>query len=164
MTEDRIPDYRIRYNKNRKKDGNPITVWNVHKNTEEFTDHFSVDDCDITVRFGNAILQEKACGATSILEVYQRRKDTVRPDNTHTDSIQYKTIQTKSPSPYCGCSGCGYKFKRGDIRHIWRLRLVKNFHYLSGGFWTTNCIDCFRTNLDGINDGITQLRPQLGSD
>ena len=163
MTEHRIPDYRIRYNKNRKKDGNPITVWNVHKNTEEYTDHFSVDDCDITVRFGNAILREKACGATSILEVYKRRKDTVRPDNVHTDSIEYKTVQTKTLT-YRSCNGCDYKFKRGDIRHIWRLRLVKNFHYLSGGFWTTNCIDCFRTNLDGIIDVTTQLRQQLGSD
>jgi hypothetical protein len=81
------------------------------------------------------------------------------------DSIQYKTVQTKSSS-YC-CYGCNYKFRMGDIRHIWRLRLVKNTNYLSGGFWTTNCVDCLRANLDGIfspENGLPRLRQQLGSD
>jgi len=66
------PDFRIRYNKNKKSTGKPIVVWDIAKDVEYFTDSFDMTNCDIKMYFGNAIKQEKYCGTTTSLLVWKR--------------------------------------------------------------------------------------------
>lgn len=68
---DRDPDFRLRYKKTLKQTGSPIVVWDLVNNTEYTTDSFELKNCDIKMFFGNAIKQEKTCGATTILEVWK---------------------------------------------------------------------------------------------
>lgn len=164
MTEDRTPDFRVRYNRNRKKDGNPITVWDMKNGTEWFTDYFHQSDCDVVVKFGNAIAQEKACGATSIMEVFKNKKPDIKPDCFVDDCIEYKAVTNNKEYEYNCCSGCAYKFKIGDVRHHWRLRQTKNNAgvYHSAGFWTVNCIDCMRENISAYINHLPKLLEKLG--
>lgn len=64
------PDFRIRYKKTLKNTGKPIVVWDMKKDIEYTTDSFELSNCSIRMYFGNSIKQEKACGATTILEVF----------------------------------------------------------------------------------------------
>lgn len=67
----RDPDFRLRYKKSLKKTGSPIVVWDLAKNKEYTVSSFELDNCNIKMYFGNAIKQEKQCGATTILEVWK---------------------------------------------------------------------------------------------
>lgn len=67
-----LPRYRLRYKKTLKETGSPIVVWDLLLNKETTTDVFYREHVDISMRFGNSIKQEIQCGATTILEVYEK--------------------------------------------------------------------------------------------
>ena len=70
MTEQTLPDYRIRYNRNL-KEPNKLIVWDFKNNEEYNTDHFDMTDCTIRMQYENSIKQEKACGSKVILLVWK---------------------------------------------------------------------------------------------
>lgn len=67
----RPPDFRIRYKKTLKGTGSPIIVWDTKENAEYACSSFELKNCDVKMYYGNSIKQEKACGATTILEVWR---------------------------------------------------------------------------------------------
>ena len=70
-------------------------------------------------------------------------------------AIEYEHSITRNK--YGGCDGCGVKWKRGSIRHRWRMNLLHNQVYLSGGFWTSNCDKCFKDNVKSIAETFTEI-------
>lgn len=67
----RPPDFRIRYKKTLKSTGSPIIVWDTNEGVEYACSSFELKNCDVKMYYGNSIKQEKACGATTILEVWR---------------------------------------------------------------------------------------------
>lgn len=62
--------YRIWYKKTLKKTGNPLMVQDVLTGKTINTDSFNMENCEIRIAFNNSVGEAKACGATTILEVY----------------------------------------------------------------------------------------------
>ncbi len=69
-TTDTEPDFRLRYNRNA-PEPNRLIVWDIKNNKEYKTSHFDLDNCRISMYYGNSIKQEKTCGAKLILEVWK---------------------------------------------------------------------------------------------
>ena len=69
-TTDTKPDFRLRYNRNA-PEPNRLIVWDIKNNKEYKTSHFDLDNCRISMYYGNSIKQEKTCGAKLILEVWK---------------------------------------------------------------------------------------------
>ena len=70
-TTDTKPDFRLRYNRNA-PEPNRLIVWDIKNNKEYKTSHFDLDNCRISMYYGNSIKQEKTCGAKLILEVWKK--------------------------------------------------------------------------------------------
>jgi NAD(P)H-nitrite reductase large subunit len=62
--------YRIWYKKTLKQTGMPICVQDVATGLITFTNEFKLEGCEIRIAFENSHGASKACGATTILEVY----------------------------------------------------------------------------------------------
>ena len=62
--------YMIWYKKTLKKTGEPIMVKDLWTNTIYNTDHFDLNNCAVRMAFMNTQKEAKACGATTVLEVY----------------------------------------------------------------------------------------------
>jgi len=63
--------YRIWYKKTLKRTGKPLMVQDVLTGNIVNVEKFDMVNCDISISFNNSIGEAKACGATTILEVYQ---------------------------------------------------------------------------------------------
>lgn len=62
--------YRLWYKKTLKKTGKPLMVQDLLHGITYSTDKFEFVDCDIKMSFNNSVGESKACGATTVLEVY----------------------------------------------------------------------------------------------
>lgn len=63
--------YRIWYKKTLKQTGEPLMVQDLWTGTTINTSQFVMKGCDISISFNNAVGESKACGATTILEVFE---------------------------------------------------------------------------------------------
>ena len=62
--------YLVWYKKTLKHTGKPIMVKNVLTGELYSTDKFNMNNCEIRMSFNNSIGESKACGATTVLEVW----------------------------------------------------------------------------------------------